>query len=152
RDGSDDAKLLIIPQPVGPDEALGTNEGGGTATDDSTGESALQSKLTSDTEQPMLSRDPPGPGRLHDRPSKSLVPPGGGNGGSGGMNNPAAPDDDDAPSPVGAAAVAQASSAQIETRKIDADIAPDAKQPIDSPSNSNSESKTVSQIESQSSQ
>src|SRR3954468_2321800 len=111
---------LIVPVPpqlADPQMQLGRADGAGTAIDDSPGDEHLQARK-GDQDQPLLSRDPAGPGKLHDEPSQSTLPQAQG-GGAGAVGDPApiadAPRElppQESPPPVGLRAMAQATEAE----------------------------------------
>ena len=67
-------QAIYLPQPTIPaDEQLGRLDGKGTAIDDVTGELEMMAKK-GEQDQPFLSRDPEGPGKVHSELSESTSP------------------------------------------------------------------------------
>lgn len=98
--------VMVTPaQLLPPHITLGRDDGAGTASDDSPGDAPMQARQATH-DQPLLSRDPVGPGKLRDEPSDSIVPPGEG-GAAGADESRPAPPTEAAPPMVGSASMAQ---------------------------------------------
>jgi hypothetical protein len=101
---------LVFITPPKPAVQLGRTDGTGAATDDSPGDEPMQAKLA-EQDQPLLSRDPVGPGKMHDEPAEGLAPP--------------APEETPM---VGAAAVAQVQQPMPQRPARHVEQAPDGEQ------------------------
>jgi TonB family protein len=113
--------VMVTPaQLLPPHITLGRSDGAGTASDDSPGDEPMQARQAAH-DQPLLSRDPVGPGRLHDEPAASFAPPGeGGAGGAGGGEDARAAPPPEAPAPLlGASALAQLNDVQSQDGSSD---------------------------------
>ena len=107
---SADRGPLVFITPPKPAVQLGRTDGTGAATDDSPGDEPMQAKLA-EQDQPLLSRDPVGPGKMHDEPAEGLAPP--------------APEETPM---VGAAAVAQVQQPMPQRPARHVEQAPDGEQ------------------------